>query len=171
MNYSDIKFTDMINGKGIRVSLFVSGCEHHCKDCFNSVTWNPNHGMPFDDDVENDILNYFKKYSNSLSGLSLLGGDPTYKTNIIPLVKFVNKFKKHFPEKNIWIWSGFTWEMIKENKNLYSLVSLCDVLVDGKFDINEKNIKLKWRGSNNQRVLDIKKCILENKIIQYNSLP
>ncbi len=167
MNYSDIKFTDMINGKGIRVSIFVSGCSHKCHGCFNAPTWNPNFGFPFNEDIENEIINYFDKYSASLDGLSLLGGDPTYDLNITPLVIFLNKFKYKFPEKNIWIWSGFTWETIISDKKLYSLVSLCDVLIDGKFDIKEKNLNIKWRGSNNQRVLDVQKSIFEQKVIEY----
>ena len=167
MNYSDIKFTDMINGKGIRVSIFVSGCSHKCHGCFNTPTWNPNFGFPFNEEIENEIINYFDKYSASLDGLSLLGGDPTYDLNITPLVNFLNKFKNKFPEKNIWIWSGFTWETIISDKNLYSLVSLCNVLIDGKFDIKEKNLNIKWRGSNNQRVLDVQKSILEQKVIEY----
>lgn len=167
MNYSDIKYTDMINGEGIRVSLFVSGCLHKCNGCFNKDTWDPTFGYPFTKEVENQILEYFKKYRNSLKGLSLLGGDPTFKDNIDCLIVFINRFKSFFPEKNIWIWSGFTWEVIEKNKKLFSLVSLCDVLIDGKFIETEKDLSLKWRGSKNQRVIDIKKSILEKKAVNY----
>jgi anaerobic ribonucleoside-triphosphate reductase activating protein len=167
MNYSGLKYTDMINGEGIRVSLFVSGCSHHCKDCFNSDTWDPNYGSPFTEEVENEILNYFKKYDKSIKGLSLLGGDPTYIDNIDPLVKFIKKFKDLFPNKDIWIWSGFTWEIIINNQKLLSLIELCDVLVDGKFNIQEKDLNLKWRGSMNQRVVDIKKSLELKKVVKY----
>lgn len=167
MNYSGIKYSDMINGEGIRVSLFVSGCSHHCKECFNSVTWNPDFGDIFTDTVEDKILNYFEKYRNSLKGISLLGGDPTYHSNIPVLKKFINRFKERFPEKNIWIWSGYTWEDILSKKELISLISLCDVLVEGKFQIENKNLNLKWRGSSNQRVIDIKKSLQENNLVKY----
>ncbi|WP_047381323.1 MULTISPECIES: anaerobic ribonucleoside-triphosphate reductase activating protein [unclassified Cetobacterium] len=167
MNYSGIKYTDMINGEGIRVSLFVSGCSHFCKDCFNSDTWDPNYGSPFTEEIENEILDYFKKYNKSIKGLSLLGGDPTYIENIDPLVNFIKKFKNSFPEKDIWIWSGFTWEIIIANPKLLSLIKLCDILVDGKFNIEEKDLNLKWRGSKNQRVIDIKRSLELKEIITY----
>ncbi|MBC2856924.1 MAG: anaerobic ribonucleoside-triphosphate reductase activating protein [Cetobacterium sp.] len=167
MNYSGIKYTDMINGKGIRVSLFVSGCNHYCKDCFNKDTWDPNYGSAFTEKEENDILEYFKKYEKSLKGLSLLGGDPTYPSNIAPLISFLKKFKNEFPEKDIWIWSGYTWEDIINNEDLISLISLCDILIEGKFDITKKDLSLKWRGSYNQRVIDIKKSLSENTLIEY----
>lgn len=159
MNYSGIKYTDMINGEGIRVSLFVSGCSHYCKDCFNSDTWDPNYGSLFTEEIENEILNYFEKYHKSIKGLSLLGGDPTYAGNIDPLISFITKFKNLFPTKDIWIWSGFTWEVIIESPKLLSLVELCDILVDGRFEVEEKDLNLKWRGSKNQRVIDIKKSL------------
>ncbi|WP_426711429.1 anaerobic ribonucleoside-triphosphate reductase activating protein [Cetobacterium sp. SF1] len=166
MNYCDIKYTDMLNGQGIRVSLFVSGCSHYCKGCFNSDTWNPNYGFPFTEDIENNIINYFYKYSSSLRGLSLLGGDPTYHDNIPHLVKFLTKFKQHFPNKDIWIWSGYTWENIIQNSQRLELIKLCDVLIDGKFDIEKKDPNLKWKGSSNQRVIDIQKSLKYNSIIE-----
>lgn len=167
MNYSGIKYTDMVNGEGIRVSLFVSGCTHHCKECFNSDTWDKNYGEVFTLEVENKIFEYFRKYNENIRGLSLLGGDPTYKENIPVLIEFINKFKKEFPQKDIWIWSGFTWEVIINSQELLSLVKLCDILIDGKFRIEEKDLTLKWRGSKNQRVIDIQKSIDKNEIIQY----
>nr|WP_307776144.1 anaerobic ribonucleoside-triphosphate reductase activating protein [uncultured Cetobacterium sp.] len=167
MNYSDVKYTDMINGEGIRVSLFVSGCSHHCKDCFNSDTWDPDYGSPFTENIENEILSYFKKYDKSIKGLSLLGGDPTYFSNIEPLSKFLIKFKEQFPNKDIWIWSGYTWEVISSSPKLLTLVSLCDVLIDGKFTPEKKDLNLKWRGSKNQRVVDVQKSLSENKLIKY----
>ncbi|MGL4534075.1 MAG: anaerobic ribonucleoside-triphosphate reductase activating protein [Fusobacteriaceae bacterium] len=167
MNYSGVKYSDMINGEGIRVSLFVSGCSHHCKDCFNSVTWDPKFGDIFTEEVENKILNYFEKYKNSLKGLSILGGDPTYHSNVPVLIKFVKRFNERFPEKNIWIWSGYTWEEIIEKDDLKSLISLCDVLVEGKFRLENKNLNLKWRGSSNQRVVDIQKSLHGNELVKY----
>lgn len=168
MNYSGIKYADMINGRGIRVSLFVSGCTHKCNGCFNKDTWNPHFGKPFSKDTEEEIFTYFEKYRSSLSGISLLGGDPTYHDNLEPLTNFIKKFKAIFSEKNIWIWSGYKWEEIIENNNILELISQCDILIDGKFDIKEKNPNLKWKGSNNQRVIDVQKTIKNGEITELN---
>lgn len=165
MNYSGIKYADMINGTGIRVSLFVSGCNHACKNCFNKETWNPKYGEAFTEKQEDEIINFFKKYGNTIKGLSLLGGDPTYPQNIDPLVKFLKKFKKELPDRDIWIWSGFTWEEILSDRKKMELISYCDVLIDGKFQDELKDLNLKWRGSSNQRVIDIQKS-LENKVLK-----
>ncbi len=168
MNFSDIKYTDMINGEGIRVSIFVSGCSHMCKGCFNVDTWNKNYGKLFDGYVENEILEYFKRYRNSLKGLSLLGGDPTFSENIDALVSFIKRFRATFPEKDIWIWSGYKWEEIVKDIKLFSLIELCDILVDGKYVEAEKDLTLKWRGSRNQRVIDIKQSLELNRLVKYS---
>lgn len=167
MNYSGIKYADMINGTGIRVSLFVSGCNHACKNCFNKETWNQNYGNPFTEKEENEIINYFKKYGKTIKGLSLLGGDPTFPANINPLIKFLKKFKTELPDRDIWIWSGFTWEEILSDNNRKNLIELCDVLIDGKFKEELKDLNLKWCGSSNQRVINIKKSLLENKVVEW----
>ena len=167
MNYSGIKYSDMINGKGIRVSLFVSGCTHKCKGCFNKDTWDPDYGNPFTEKEENEIFDYFKKYGSIARGLSLLGGDPTYYKNTETLIAFLKKFKEKFPDKDIWIWSGFTWEQIMTDKKRSELISLCDVLIDGRFMLEEKNLNLKWKGSNNQRVIDVQKSLAANSIVIY----
>lgn len=169
MNYSGIKYSDMINGKGIRVSLFVSGCTHKCKGCFNRDTWDPEYGHLFTEKEENEIFLYFEKYGKVAKGLSLLGGDPTYYKNVEPLINFVKKFKEKFPEKDIWMWSGFTWEQLEKDKKRFELISMCDVLIDGRFDIEKKDLNLKWKGSSNQRVIDVQKTIKEKKIIEYIS--
>lgn len=157
MNYSGIKYADMINGVGIRVSLFVSGCNHACKNCFNAETWNPKYGNEFTQKEEDEIINFFKKYGKTIKGLSLLGGDPTYPNNINPLITFLKRFKKELPDRDIWIWSGFTWEEIIKDTEKKELIGLCDILIDGKYIDELKNLNLKWRGSSNQRVIDIKK--------------
>ncbi len=167
MNYSGIKYSDMINGKGIRVSLFVSGCTHKCKGCFNKDTWDPEYGNPFTEKEENEIFDYFKKYGSIAKGLSLLGGDPTYYKNTETLITFLKKFRANFPDKDVWIWSGFTWEQIMSDKKRSELISLCDVLIDGKFMLEEKNLNLKWKGSNNQRVIDVQKSLATNSIVIY----
>lgn len=166
MNYSGIKYADMINGEGIRISLFVSGCSHKCRDCFNRDTWNPHYGEVFTKKQEDEIIDYVKKYP-FVRGLSLLGGDPTYKTNIEPLVTFLKRFKAEFPTKDIWLWSGYTWEEIIKDENLKKLISLCDILIDGKFQKDLKDLSLKWRGSTNQRVINIQESLKNNKIKLY----
>lgn len=167
MNYSGIKYSDMINGKGIRVSLFVSGCTHKCKGCFNRDTWDPEYGNYFGEAEENEIFEYFKKYGKAARGLSLLGGDPTYYKNVEPLIEFLNKFKSNFPDKDIWMWTGFTWEVLKEDKKRFELVKLCDVIIDGRFILEEKDLNLKWKGSKNQRVIDVKKSLKEDRIVEF----
>jgi anaerobic ribonucleoside-triphosphate reductase activating protein len=166
MNYSDIKYTDMVNGKGIRVSLFVSGCNHKCKECFNRVTWNPDYGKPFTNTEKEQIFSYFEKYRKSLTGLSLLGGDPTFHSNIKPLTEFVKEFKSRFPEKDVWIWSGFTFEQILADPKKLELVRQCDILVDGKFMIEQKTLGLKYRGSANQRVINVQASLANNKVVE-----
>ena len=168
MNYSGIKYSDMINGPGIRVSLFVSGCSHACPGCFNKETWNPGYGETFTEKQKEEIFDYFKKYPMLLRGLSLLGGDPTYKTNVEPLKAFISEFRKQFPEKDVWMWTGYTWEEILENTSLLSLVKICDVLVEGRFREEEKDLSLQWRGSRIQRVIDIASSLKENSIILFS---
>lgn len=165
MHYSTIMYTDMINGEGIRVSIFVSGCEHKCKGCFNEKTWDAQFGEEFTEEIEDKIIDYFTKYNNSLRGLSFLGGDPTYRDNIQPLIKFIKKFKSKFPNKDIWIWSGYKWEMILRTPSVLELIKLCDVIIDGRFVLEQKDLNLKWRGSSNQRVINIKKSLESNSII------
>lgn len=165
MNYADIKYFDVINGRGVRVSIFVSGCSHHCEHCFNHKTWNPNYGSAFTEEVESQIFEYITKLNKTIKGISILGGDPTYKTNVKPLIGFVSRFKDRFPEKDIWIWSGFTWEEILKDENTLSLISKCDVLVDGKFDNSLKDLNLKFRGSSNQRVIDVKSSLNTGEVI------
>lgn len=164
MKYGDIKYYDVINGIGVRVSIFVSGCSHHCEHCFNKETWDDTYGEEFDANVENNIFQYISKYNSVIKGISILGGDPTYSKNIKPLSDFIDRFKDKFPTKDIWIWSGYTWEKILKDKDMYKLISKCDVLIDGVFVEKLKNIKLKFRGSSNQRVIDIKKSIANNKV-------
>ena len=166
MNYADIKYFDVINGTGVRVSIFVSGCSHHCEHCFNQNTWNPNYGSAFTEEVENQVFEYIDKLDKTIKGISILGGDATFHSNIKPLGEFLKRFKSRFPSKNIWIWSGYTWESIKDNKDMFDMVSVCDVLVDGRFINDLKNLNLKFKGSSNQRVIDIKKSIELNKVIE-----
>lgn len=159
MKYSDIKLWDVINGEGVRVSIFVSGCNHHCKGCFNPETWDCNYGEEWTEEIENKIFDYIDKYRITIRGISVLGGDPTYDTNIEPLSKFFDRFKERFPDKTIWIWSGFTIEEIKKDKKMFNMIKKCDFLIDGKFIEELKDLELKFRGSKNQRIINVKKYL------------
>lgn len=170
MNYADIKKVDVANGEGVRVSLFVSGCNHHCKGCFNECAWDFNYGNKFTDKNIDEVINYLDH--DHIEGLSLLGGEPLEYVNqegILPLVKRV---KEKFPNKNIWCYTGFDFEkdvvekMSKNNETTKELLNYIDVMVDGKFEEDKKNLKLKFRGSSNQRIIDVKESLKEHKVVQ-----
>lgn len=173
MNYATIKWTDIANGEGVRISLFVSGCTRRCKDCFNAVAWDFSYGKPFDESVRESIYEGLKaKY---IAGLSLLGGEPLEPENQRALLPFVKEVKKRFPEKSIWCYTGNVFDpatgLLKEqDKNTEvteELISLFDVLVDGEFIEAQKNIRLKFRGSSNQRILDVKKSKISKSPVFY----
>lgn len=166
MNYSGIKYSDMINGPGIRVSLFVSGCSHACPSCFNKETWNPGYGERFTEKQKKKFLTISRNIQCYCEDF-LYWGDPTYKTNVEPLKAFISEFRKQFPEKDVWMWTGYTWEEILENPFLLSLVKICDVLVEEGFE-EEKDLSLQWRGSRNQRVIDIASSLKEKSIILFS---
>ena len=172
MNYATIKWYDIANGEGVRISLFVSGCTHRCKNCFNQVAWDFSYGEPFDKRVQDKILQELG--SSYIAGLSLLGGEPLEPQNQAALLPFVREVKRLYPEKPIWCYTGFvldeeSGELKERNKNTpytKELISLIDVLVDGPYVEELHDIRLKFRGSSNQRVIDVcatlktKKCVL-----------
>ena len=168
MNYAAIKKNDIANGTGVRVSLFVSGCRHRCKNCFNSEAWDFNYGKPFDILVIEEILDAIdKKYIN---GLSILGGEPFEPENQDGLLTLLKMFKQRFPQKDVWCYTGFTFYELcdKNNENadkIKSMLSYIDVLVDGKFVEELKNLSLMFRGSENQNIIDVKKSLKENRVI------
>lgn len=149
MNYARINPNDIANGSGVRVSLFVSGCRNHCPGCFNPETWSFSAGEPFTDETENLILKALAP--DWIAGLSLLGGDPFEPENEAVLVPFIRRVREVYPNKDIWCWTGYLYEDLKERP----LISLLDVLVDGPFVQEQKDIRLQWRGSANQRVLKL----------------
>lgn len=151
MNYATIKPLDVANGTGIRVSLFVSGCRNHCKGCFNPETWNFEYGERFDEAAQKMVLDMLKP--DYISGLSLLGGDPLEPENEADLLPFVRKVRKQFPNKDIWVFTGYKYENVKNRP----LVKLADVLVDGPFILEQRNPSLKFRGSENQNVIYLKR--------------
>ena len=173
MNYATIKWTDIANGEGVRISLFVSGCTRRCKDCFNAVAWDFSYGKPFDESVRESIYEGLK--ADYIAGLSLLGGEPLEPENQRALMPFVKEVKKRFPEKSIWCYTGNVFDpatgLLKEQEKntevTEELISLFDVLVDGEFIEAQKNIRLKFRGSSNQRILDVKKSKISKSPVFY----
>lgn len=173
MNYAEIKWTDIANGEGVRVSLFVSGCTHRCKNCFNEIAWDFSYGKPFDETVRESILSALGE--SYIAGLSLLGGEPLEPGNQAALLPFVKEVRRRYPDKNIWCYTGYTLDAASGNlnevrantANTKELISLFDVLVDGPFVEELKKITLKFRGSSNQRVLDVKKSLKEKNPVLY----
>ena len=171
MNYAEIKNFDIANGEGVRVSLFVSGCTHHCKNCFNKETWDFNYGEPFTEEVEDKIIEELKP--GYINGLTLLGGEPFEPANQQGLINLLRRVKKELPEKNIWCYTGYLFD-----KDLLStsrarceytdeMLSYIDVLVDGEFEQELYSIMLQFRGSSNQRIIDVKKSLKEGKVVDY----
>ena len=169
MNYATIKPVDIANGPGVRVSLFVSGCTHHCKGCFNAQAWDFQYGDPFTEEVQEQIFSYLDH--DYMEGITLLGGEPMEPENQEGLLPFVRELKRRFPEKSIWCFTGYDFEkdilgsMMKTSQTTRELVPLFDVMVDGKFEEELRNLSLKFRGSENQRILDVKKSLAEGKAV------
>lgn len=161
MKYHNITHDDMLNGEGLRVVLWVSGCNHGCIECHNKITWNPNEGLTFDDSAKNEIFDALDK--TYIKGITFSGGDPLYNSNIEEITQLAKDIKyKYKNSKDIWLYTGYMFEEIKN----IEVINYIDVLVDGKYekDLN-KNNNINWVGSSNQRVIDIKESIKQNKII------
>lgn len=171
MYYGAIKKYDIANGQGVRISLFVSGCTNQCKNCFQPETWNFQYGQPYTKETEQEILDFLK--NDFVQGLSLLGGEPFEPANQRELVNLCRKVKEQYPNKDIWSYTGFVLDQdILEGGRKYcevtdELLSYIDVLVDGPFIEEKKNITLKFRGSENQRVIDLQKSLKEKDIVLF----
>lgn len=171
MNYADIKQFDIANGDGVRVSLFVSGCTHHCKGCFNQDTWDFDYGEPFTDKEIDLIIDYLKP--DYVQGLSLLGGEPMEQRNQKALLPLLRRVHETYPQKTVWCYSGYLFDqdilerMCKESEITRELIQYIDILVDGEFILERKNLKINFRGSDNQRIIDVKKSLKENKIVHW----
>lgn len=162
MNYGEIKKCDIANGVGVRVSLFVSGCRHHCEDCFNSMTWDFHYGREFTSDVEDELIGALSK--SYIRGLTLIGGEPLEPENQPRVLQILRRVKSELPGKDIWCYSGFTFEeLIGESRAhteyIGQILSMINVLVDGRYVKEKRNISLRFRGSENQRILDVKKSL------------
>ena len=168
MNYGQVFYADTANGIGARISLFVSGCTHHCAGCFNEETWDFNFGDPFTREVEDDIIEHLRP--SYIDGLSLLGGEPMEAQNQRALLPFLERLKQEVPHATVWIYSGYTFEELLDETNsrchteaTRRILELADILVDGKFILAEKDVKLRFRGSRNQRILELKESLKENR--------
>ena len=162
MRYNTIRKMDISNGPGLRVSIFMQGCHFHCKGCFNEETWDFNGGEEFTDDTINRVLELAS--ADYIVGLSVLGGEPMHPKNIDGTTRLVKAFREKYPKKNIWIWTGFLFDKDLKGKEVLNYI---DVLVDGTFKIDLFDPTLKWKGSSNQRVIDVKKSLKNKKIVLY----
>lgn len=169
MNYCKIIENDIANGEGVRVSLFVSGCTNHCENCFQPETWDFSYGEPFTEETENKII---KLLSNSyINGLTLLGGDPFEPNNQRSLIPFLSKVRKQLPSKNIWAYSGFTFEQLINDSSYChcevtkEMLSMIDILVDGRYVDALHSLSLRFKGSSNQRIIDVQKTLDSGTII------
>lgn len=161
MRYHNITKDDMLNGDGLRVVLWVAGCTHQCEGCHNPCTWNINGGIPFDEDAEKELFNILSR--DYISGITFSGGDPLHPANISEIGRLVKKTRCEFPDKTIWLYTGFLWEEI----NSLDFIENIDVVVDGEFKIDLKDNNLMWRGSANQRVIDVKKSIASGQAVSF----
>ena len=176
-NYAQIRSMDISNGEGIGISIFFSGCDFHCKNCFNKELWNYSYGYEFNDATIETIISLANK--PYITRLSILGGDPLMEQNLDCVLQLVNRFRLSFPNKSIWIYSGYTWnqvmypvitddfnpsrdELLRKRKEI---VKQCTVMVDGRYIDSQRNPSKKWAGSDNQRVIDIRKSLEQNKVV------
>ena len=161
MRYNKIRKMDISNGPGVRVSLFVQGCTFNCKNCFNPETHDFNDGKEFTKETIEHILSLCE--NENVEGLSILGGEPMHPKNIDGVTELAREFKKCFPNKNLWAWTGFLFDQYLKDKEIAKYL---DVVVDGQYVDELHNFLLKWRGSSNQRVIDVKKSLKENKVVE-----
>ena len=172
MNYANIKWYDVANGPGVRVSLFVSGCRNHCKNCFNPETWDFDYGQPFTEEVEDKILKAMEP--DYIKGFTLLGGDPFEPENCAALVPFMKRMRKLYPEKSVWCFTGYDYErdLLTGKKGdaetVLKLLRTLDVLVDGRFVEELKDLNLRFRGSWNQRIISVKESLKKDKIVLWD---
>lgn len=173
MNYASIRELDISNGESVGIALFVQGCPFnpHCHNCFNPETWDFNGGKEWTKDVEKEFLNLIKR--PYIKRISFLGGEPLAEQNLDDILNLVNEIRPSFPNKNIWLYSGYTWESIfsdygldiSNNSKRREIIRKCNIMVDGKYIDSKRDVSLKWRGSSNQRVIDIQKTLQRGEIV------
>lgn len=163
MRYNKIRKMDISNGEGIRVSIFVQGCTFNCAGCFNPETHDFNEGKEFTQETLSTLLDLCN--NSQIKGLSILGGEPLHSKNVDTVLKIVKQFKQSYPNKDLWLWTGFQFEDILKDINKKLVIEYCDFIIDGRFIENKKDLRLKWAGSTNQRFIDVQQSLKENKII------
>lgn len=163
MNYHNITHEDMNNGDGLRVVLWLAGCSHHCHGCQNPVTWNPEDGLEFDASAKQEIFNELSK--DYISGITFSGGDPLHENNRVMVSSLAKEIKDTFPNKTVWIYTGYSWEDVEQE----DVMKFTDVLVDGKFVQELADKTFHWAGSTNQRVIDVQRSLKEGKVILHGS--
>lgn len=170
MNYAQIKKYDVANGPGIRVSLFVSGCTHHCKGCFNSVTWDFRYGCAYTRKTEDEVINALS--SDYIRGLSILGGEPFEPQNLPSVLPLVRRVRQAYPGKTIWCYTGYKFDddimnkMIDVRPEVRPFLECIDIIVDGEFIEEKKNLRLKFRGSENQRIIDVNGSLKSGAVVE-----
>ena len=185
MNYHNILHDDMRNGDGLRVTLFVSGCAHYCNNCQNPQTWDCNSGIEFDLAAKEEI---FEQLNNEyISGITFTGGDPLHENNLNDVLDLIYEINKRYPNKTIWLYTGYIIDIFEEynsdhaeirvyplsenfnfNVKRANIIMRCDVVVDGKYEEDKRDVSLHWRGSSNQRLIDIKKSLNEGEIVLWD---
>lgn len=174
MNYATIKKCDIANGTGVRVSLFVSGCTHHCKNCFNKETWDFEYGEKFTETTSEEIIKLLEP--SYVNGLSLLGGEPFEVQNQGELVKLLRLVKSTYPQKDIWCYTGYLFDKQLQNESRArcehtdEMLSYIDILVDGPYIEEQKDISLQFRGSKNQRIIDVKKSLAKGEVVLWDKI-
>ena len=163
MKFHNITKDDMLNGEGLRVVLWVSGCTHHCKDCHNPITWDIDSGVIFDEAAKSEIYEQLDK--DYINGITLSGGDPLHPCNVDDIGKLVDDIKEKYPNKTIWLYTGFLWEEVRRLPFMKNI----DVLVDGKFVNELKCAKYHWAGSTNQRIIDVKNSLKLDEVVLYDN--
>lgn len=164
MNISGINYESVVDGKGIRVVVFVSGCMHNCDGCHNPSSHSFDAGVEFTDEFQDSVVKYLQDRSY-LSGITISGGDPMYRASEV--AGFLKKLKDKIPDISVWLYSGFTYDEILRYKNMVEVLKLCDVLVDGRFILEERDVSLCYRGSKNQRVIDVKKSLEREEVVLF----
>ena len=163
MKYTQIRDMDISNGEGIGIALFTQGCPYHCKNCFNPETWNFESGKDWNQETENLIIELMKP--DYIKRLTILGGEPLIERNIEPLTSLLIRVKENYPDKKVWLYTGGNFEF--ENIRCDNLIEHTDIVIDGQFKKELRDITLKWKGSSNQRVIDVQKSLKEGETILY----
>ena len=159
MRFHNITKDDMLNGDGLRVVLWVAGCSHHCKECQNPITWDPNGGIPFEEENKQEI--FAELEHDYIDGITFSGGDPLHESNRKEVEALAKEIKAKYPKKTIWLYTGYEWENICD----WPVMKYVDVCVDGRFEIDRRDVQLPWRGSPNQRVIDVPDTLRMKKVV------